>query len=165
MLGNNQMTLRDQAEFLARALESGLKTVPEVIAWADEKIVQLKSPPHWLLELSLMGNAKGQDVLHVLSHVEGVADERKVYRGIFGLILEQVTSSRMTGYEAVRFLRWQNIEIPEDVYWKLASFDAYYEDWFEFNASRVADLDRELIAFLERQSRPFPTPESSNLFP
>jgi hypothetical protein len=146
------VTFKDQAEFLARALESGLKTVPEVIAWADENITQLETPPHWLLELSMMSKAKGQDVLDMLNHVEGVADERKVYRGIFGLILEQVTLSRMTGYEAVRILRWQNIEFPEDAYWKLASFDAYYEDWSEFNTSQIADLDCEFVAFLEQES-------------
>jgi hypothetical protein len=79
-------------------------------------------------------------------------------------MLEAVQLGRKTGYEAVRFLRWQNIELPEDVYWKLASFDAYYEDWFEFDTSRAADLDRELIAFLERQSHLSPSRESNNLF-
>jgi hypothetical protein len=72
------MTLKDQAEFFARALEGGLKTVPEVIAWADENITQLESPPNWLLELSMMGIAKGQDVLHVLRSVGGVVDERQI---------------------------------------------------------------------------------------
>jgi hypothetical protein len=162
MLVSNQMTLNDQAEFFARALESDLKTVLEVIAWADENITQLETPPIWLLELSLMGRAKGQDVLHVLRSVGGVVDERQV---CFVLMLEAVRLGRRTGYEAVRFLRWQNIELPEDVYWKLASFDAYYEDWLEFNASRVSEIDREFMAFLERQSRPFLIPESSKLFP
>jgi hypothetical protein len=158
------MSLKDQAEFFARALESGLKTVSEVVVWADENILQLESPPHWLLELSLMEKAKGQDVVHVLREADGVVDERKIYQVVFGLLLEAVQLGRRTGYEAVRFLRWQNIELSEDVYWKLASFDAYYEDWFEFNTSRVVDLDRELIGFLERQSRPSPTLESNNLF-
>ena len=158
------MTLKDQAEFLARALESGLKTVPEVIAWTDEQITQLETPPHWLLELSLMGKAKSQNVVHVLRHVEGVVEEHKVYRGIFGLIFEQVTSSRMTGYEAVGFLLGQNAEHSKDVYRKLCSFDAQYEDWMEFNIAGIPDIDRELIAFLERQSSQSPGIESTNLF-
>jgi hypothetical protein len=155
------MSLKDQAEFLARALESGLKTVPEVIAWADENITQFETPPYWLLELSLMRKAKGQDVVHVL-HSAGGADEHRAY---FGLLLEQVKLSRMTAYEALCFLYRLPHEFPEDVSLKLSVFDVHYEDSLEFNVSRVPDIDREFIAFLERQSRPFPIPESSNLFP
>ena len=148
------MSLKDQAEFLARALESGLKTVSEVITWADENITQLETPPHWLLELSLMGRVKNLDVIHVLRHVEGVADDRKVNQGIFSLLLEQMNSNQMTGNRVVHFLlrRNRNMEFSfsEAVCQKLDCFHAAYEDWFEVN--KKSDLDRELIAFLEQQS-------------
>ena len=161
------MSFKDQAELFAQSLEYGFRTVAEVIAWADKNIAQLEMPPHWLLELSLMGQAKGQDVLHVLRHVEGVADDQKVNQGIFSLLLEQMNSNRMTGNRVVHFLlsRNRNMEFSfsEAVCQELDRFHAAYEDWFE--VSNKSDLDRKLIAFLERQSRPFLIPESSRLFP
>ena len=51
------MSLKDKVEVFALALECGLKTVPEVIAWSDENIVQLETPPIWLLELQSKSNS------------------------------------------------------------------------------------------------------------
>lgn len=43
---------------LAAAGSSGLLPVTDLVAWADQRILQLDSPPGWLLDLSL---AKTQD--------------------------------------------------------------------------------------------------------
>ena len=172
------MSLKDQAEFLARALESGLKTVPEIITWADENIMQLETPPYWLLELSLMGKAKGQDVFRVLSDVPGVADEQQVLAAFFASVFENVGEGAMSVESACRFLypiRYRFSELQrrsiqdfddrydvtnlrelsrEELRCAIQNFDDRY-DWIDDPLERLEqreEIDRDVLASLERES-------------
>jgi hypothetical protein len=147
------VTLKDQAEFLARALESGLKTVPEVIAWADENIMRLESPPHWLLELSMMGKAKGQDVVQALHGVAGIANETSILRAFFSLILEKIRSTEMSVEESCRILYRGKFQFPEAQARAIQDFDDRY-DWShdaDMTSHVPADIDREFVTFLEQE--------------
>jgi hypothetical protein len=151
------MNLKDQAEFLARAIESGLRTVPDVIAWADEKIVQLETPPYWLLELSLMGTSKAQDVVNVLREAEGVVDDAKVSQVYFGVLLERIGSDVWTAEECCRFLYRIRERFTESQSLDIQQFDDRY-DWLNeedmVSGETRQDIDQDLIGFLERQSSP-----------
>jgi hypothetical protein len=162
MLGNNQMTLKDQAEFLAQALESGLKTVPEVIAWADENIMQLETPPHWLLELSLMGKAKGQDVVHVLREADGVADERQIPAVFFASVLENVGAGAMSVERVCQFLypfRFRFSEFQrraiQDFYGRYSITEAELDMGYPV-MDPLDGIDQDFLAFLERESNLIP---------
>jgi hypothetical protein len=147
------MTLKDQAEFLARALESGLKTVPEVIAWADENIMQLESPPYWLLELSLMRKVKGQDVVHALYGVAGVANEPLILRAFFSLILEKIRSGDMSVEETCRILYRDKFQFSEAQARAIQDFDDRY-DWShdtDMTSYVPEEIDHEFVTFLERE--------------
>jgi hypothetical protein len=149
------MSLKDQAEFFALALESGLKTVPEVIAWADENITQLETPPHWLLELSLMGKAKGQDVIFALHDVAGLADKLLISRAFFSLILENIRSGEMSVEQSCRFLYLSELQFSAMQSRAIQDFDNRY-DWSHdedmMYSQTPEEIDREFVAFLERQS-------------
>jgi hypothetical protein len=152
------MSLKDQAEFLARALESGLKSVPEVIAWADENITQLETPPNWLLELSLMGKAKGQDVFRVLSDVPDIADEQKVSAVFFASILENVGAGAMSVERACRFLypiRYRFSEFQrrliQDYYGRYSITEVHLDMGYPVT-DPLEGINRDFLAFLEQES-------------
>jgi hypothetical protein len=153
------MSLKDQAEFLARALEGGLKSVLEVIAWADENITQLETPPHWLLELSLMGKAKAQDVVNALRESDGIANEAKVVRGYFGELLSRIRTNVWSAEECCRFLYRINGRFTDSQSLEIQKLDDRY-DWLmdeDMVCSETReDIDKDLTALLERESSLFP---------
>jgi hypothetical protein len=153
------MTLKDQAEFFARALESGLKTVSEVIAWADENIMQLETPPIWLLELSLMGKVKTQDVVNMLRQADGVVDEAKVSQAYLQMLLEQIRIGIWSAEECCRFLDRIHEHFTESRSFEIRLFsERYYwltdDEIISSETSEVVDVD--FIAFLERASGAIP---------
>jgi hypothetical protein len=154
------VTLKDQAEFFALALESGLKTVPDVIAWADENIAQLETPPLWLLELSLLSKARGQDVVHALRQAEGTSDPPRVVSLWFGLLLDHLRTAEVSAESMVMTYcsRPDTEWLPEPIQWELMDFDRRYsitEVNLELGypiTDPLEDIDRDFLAFLERES-------------
>ena len=148
------MTPIDQAEVFALSLESGLKTVPEVVAWADEQIMQLEMPPYWLLELSLMGKAKGQDVVRLLRQAEGVADESKVLQFYLGILLECIRTDTWSAETCCYSLYRIYERFAESQSMEIQIFRYRYLQLGDENVSFETqhDIDLDFLAFLERES-------------
>ena len=68
------MGLRQEAEELAVGLEFNFDDVEDAVDWADANIAALASPPHALLEISMMGKSCRQDVVNLLRSLPGQAD-------------------------------------------------------------------------------------------
>jgi len=72
--------MRDEAEALARALELGLRDVPEVIAWADAQILREDRPCEALCDVSLARGRYPQDVAGMLRRFPEAPDKAEVVR-------------------------------------------------------------------------------------
>lgn len=85
------MQARDEAEALAIALELGLATVADVVAWADGWLAR-ETQPHWVWsELALGASDPCDKVLGLLKEIPGALDESNAR----GLLLRRM-HSRLT---------------------------------------------------------------------
>jgi hypothetical protein len=69
---------RTIAEFYIRGLTEGFITAAEVIAWADEIIVESPKTEDWMLDISTAGPEDRMAVLHHLHAVQGTVDEAEL---------------------------------------------------------------------------------------
>jgi len=66
------MNYRTKAEFFIQGITKGVIDAPEVIAWADEVIVEAAKTEDWMLDISTCGP---EDRLVVLGHLNAVKGE------------------------------------------------------------------------------------------
>jgi hypothetical protein len=66
---------RTQAEYYIRSLANGSIDPAEVIAWADQVIVDAAKTEDWMLDLSTRDPGDRPGVLHDLHAVPGTVDE------------------------------------------------------------------------------------------
>ncbi len=69
---------RTIAEFYIRGLTEGFITAAEVIAWADEVIVEAAKTEDWMLDISTASPEDRMGVLHHLHAVQGTVDEAEL---------------------------------------------------------------------------------------
>lgn len=60
------MSTPQQAGVALRALEFGRLPAANVIRWTDRAIIAEKTPPEWLLDLSLLDSSRFDEMLHLL---------------------------------------------------------------------------------------------------
>lgn len=56
----------DEAAWVFEAARLGITTREAIVAWADEKIMQMDQPPYWLIELSTLGSSDSRDYASVI---------------------------------------------------------------------------------------------------
>lgn len=66
---------RTQAEFFLKGLTEGFIDPPEVIAWADELLVNEAKTEDWMIDISTAGAGDRMGVVHHLHAVKGDLDE------------------------------------------------------------------------------------------
>jgi predicted RNase H-like HicB family nuclease len=66
-----QLTLKskvlDEAAWVFEAARLGITTREAIVAWADEKIMQMDQPPNWLIELSTLESSDARDHAPVIA--------------------------------------------------------------------------------------------------
>jgi hypothetical protein len=68
------MNYRTKAEYYIRGITQGFVEASEVIAWADEVIVEAPSTEDWMLEISTCGPGDRMKVLSQLNTIKGDVD-------------------------------------------------------------------------------------------
>lgn len=66
------MNYRTKAEYYIQGITKGFVDAPEVIAWADEVIVEAEKTEDWMLDISTCGP---DDRLVVLGHLNTITGE------------------------------------------------------------------------------------------
>lgn len=69
-----RMNYRTKAEYYIKGITSGAIEASEVIAWADEVIVNAPKTENWMIEISTCGPGDRMAVLSHLNTVKGEAD-------------------------------------------------------------------------------------------
>jgi hypothetical protein len=82
--------LRDEAEALAAALESGVCKVGEVISWADAQIMREDSPATALCEVALSYDRYPQDVAALLRKCPEAPDRSRAQRLLILLLHDRL---------------------------------------------------------------------------
>ncbi|MBL8796408.1 MAG: hypothetical protein JNM56_21090 [Planctomycetia bacterium] len=80
--------LRDEAEALARALETGLCGVAEAVSWSDCQILREESPPANICEVAISHDRYPQDVAALLRKCPGVPVNSRVQH-LFALLARE----------------------------------------------------------------------------
>lgn len=65
------ITLRHYADYFIIALEIGLPVKGEIIAWADNLILETSEPLMWIINLSTSQKKSVRDTINILQEVEG----------------------------------------------------------------------------------------------
>lgn len=76
------MSLRDEAEELAIALELGFASVEEAVEWAGANIDALEKPPYELMEVSCAGRSPPAEIAHLLRTIPGAPDVASASRRV-----------------------------------------------------------------------------------
>lgn len=69
------MNYRTKAEFFIQGITQGFVEASEVIAWADEVIVEAPKTEDWMLEISTYGPDDRMKVLSQLNTIKGEVDQ------------------------------------------------------------------------------------------
>jgi hypothetical protein len=149
------VSLRNDAEELAMAIELGFATVDDAVSWADGKIAALDRPPFELIEVAMSRRLPAAEVAHRLRAIPGTADIPFAARRVIsrmGLALQSgaATPERIASALYGMYLAGQ---IPEpDAEWPMASLDDVFAlagQGIHFSGEKA---DRELREFLRRYS-------------
>lgn len=73
-------TSRTLAETWLRLLAADAITFDQLVAWADDRIAELATPPYWLIAVSTARSVS--DAAEALRDVAGVADASAVWRAV-----------------------------------------------------------------------------------
>lgn len=68
------MNYRTKAEYFIRGITNGFVEASEVIAWADEVIVEAAKTEDWMIEISTCGPDDRMKVLSQLNTIKGEVD-------------------------------------------------------------------------------------------
>lgn len=69
------MNYRTKAEYYIQGITKGFVEASEVIAWADEVIVEAPKTEDWMLEISTCGPGDRMKVLAQLNTIKGEVDQ------------------------------------------------------------------------------------------
>lgn len=150
--------LKNQAEALAVALEIGVSSVRDVVAWADA-VIETEEHPHWsVCELATMGSRYEPDVVHALRDVPGVVDkawvrDELVRRLAQGLAEDRTRADRIAS--ALYQLALKN-ELPQGdllslAWWAWDGLDLADQRLVEETRDQV--IDKMLVALKDAASK------------
>ena len=135
------MTVPDTAEFYIQALDNGLIEVADVIAWADNIILQEESPELSIIKVSMSASKGKHEVLSALSAVAVGANSELVQRKVLFSMGQKL--SRESDYlpRAIHYLYYKIIdgEIKDE---KLETQIYMLDDDFEYSASKPMNYQK-----------------------
>lgn len=139
--------LRDEAEALADAMELGMCTIAEAIAWSDAQILRAEVPDVALCDVSLARDLYPQDLARMLREIPGNPDQSIVNDLLMLLINEQLRTgcgSPDAVAEALHQLALADeIEDPklrEIAWWSTDLLDLAAEGMIAESRQQIADL-------------------------
>jgi hypothetical protein len=145
---------REAAE-LRESLRLGLRSVAEVVAWADAVIAESERPAMTFIELASMQNGNPLDVLSVLSGLSESVPTVEVLPSVLGLAYYQLLADPRRGRSfAYALYSTYAVECRYDVPPALEEI-AWFGDAFDLAAegvvqTTVADVQQHLLSFCKR---------------
>jgi|HubBroStandDraft_4_1064222.scaffolds.fasta_scaffold125761_1 hypothetical protein len=119
-MSNPSIGQRVLADFAFYALRFKLIEAAKVVSWADELIADSKSPPPWMVDLSLVDKSDPHATLVLLRQVPGEPNLEESLDLLNGLVLREWRNGRLTIGE-VRGIGWvlymDNVERPDSSKW------------------------------------------------
>ncbi len=147
------MTLRDEAEELAIALESGFAKVKDAVDWADAHILRLEQPPYPLIEISTSIATPAAEVVHLLRTLSGEVNTPEVSRRVIAR-MESAFARGDAGLEKVtRALYQMQLDgcVPDqEAISDMARLDDAFRLAYQGVWGTVEEVDRELRRFFSR---------------
>jgi hypothetical protein len=148
--------MKNEAEFRRVALNLGLYTVAEVIAWCDEIIMAQDHPDIAIIEASLYGSDGCWAVSSVLMGVEGKIDKPAITRRFLHWFLEIITCDRSKAEDVAKHLvdlEYEDYGVPNAVTsvedYVVRFYYAFDEDVND--PEGIEKLTNEIIRFLKKQ--------------
>lgn len=96
--------IKQKADALGMALETGAISRSDVVAWADSLIETTEQPLEWMIELSLSANKHYLDVVHMLREVPGEIDDDLSFKLFLDILSEKKPSISVKDKNFVRGL-------------------------------------------------------------
>lgn len=160
-----QMTLKDEAEWMAYQLRHHVASVEDAIAWADHHIETLDRPPYELIEISMhterqclfrsaRKNLRG-DVWRLLKKFPGELDRNAARAAFFASMHQKLISEpeQMFSIGGILYAMACDGDVPsaEARKWIVRWLDAWDADRAE--APGEEEMRSGLLTFLETESR------------
>jgi hypothetical protein len=145
------MSMRTEAEVLARLIFAGLLEPRSAVSWAEMEIQKPNAPLETLADLAAADRLHPSDIVHLLNEVPGAVDSDALVRGLYGRLAQLLRAKPDYDLRIIRFLyaMARDGELPDEA----ARADIYQlDDDFEHvlpGASRD-NARQALTRFLER---------------
>ena len=133
-------TERDIADFLRISLIGDLVSISEIIAWADQVILESKSLSNSIIELSLSSKAGVNKIIQILKDIAWESNESENATVVIELTLALIKkrlSQNSISYDQATYateLLHQRVDIPQKYYGLYATRD-------EFEIAEMGHLD------------------------
>jgi len=98
------ISVRTEAEILARALEIGALSIADAVAWADAVIEREEHPDAAICEVATSGRRYEPDVVAALREVPGTFDEAQVSRNLVRVLADGLQRDRGRADQVARAL-------------------------------------------------------------
>ncbi len=155
--------LKETAVFHLMAMETGLLSVDEVVAWCDEVIATHPDPPLAIINASMVKGQKHNEVENELALLEGKFDEAAVLRWLFGKMANQLSHNPVLMPRIAAALNTLNdagFSLDEATKSEIGYFDTYTyfcgDDIFRDEAQRQIykeKITKEMLDFLQHAAR------------
>ncbi len=96
--------IKDEAEKLRIGLLGRWRTIPEIMAWADDILMSELSPPPQIIDLSMSKMRHPVDVAHLLDDIPGIVDRVAIMRECLGDLRSWMGDNTDRGEQAARYL-------------------------------------------------------------
>lgn len=137
----------------------GLVSKEDIVAWADDVLMRLESPPQFLYDLSLAGSKNDLDVSSLLRELSAGGDPTETYATAFRRfsrsLYQHLESGVLSPDEvAARLYKvaWQtDLQLPE----RVSQFCSWIDDEFELVRQGIKERDpaeKKLTDFLLESS-------------
>jgi hypothetical protein len=139
-----------EAARLRVALDLGLVTVADVVAWSDSLIESSEHPDPAFLELSSMWKADPLDVWRALEAISEDLHTLQVLPWVLGLAHARLLAQPTYGKELAARLNSLSADLPEDfedITWLAQAFQDAEDGYI---AESVEDVREMLLKFIER---------------
>lgn len=147
------MSLRDEAEALAIALEIGFASIEDVIDWADAKIVALDQPPYELIEVSCAGRQAVPDVAHALRAIAGTPDVAAASKIVIARMAAALDRGSTTAEKVARALYRMSLNghVPEaSAEGAMVGLDDAFDLAHGGTYGSIEDAESDVRSFLSR---------------
>src|SRR5262245_46722482 len=146
---------KEQAEVLRHGLDAGLRTVADVVAWADGIIAADPQPDFEVIEVACGGHRRPREVIALLRKVGGECDSALVIRRVMQDLRAVLAADQARGPAIAAWL--YRLACTEELPGDQFGLEPYsLEDGFALARSGAygtfADAVRDLDAYLERHA-------------